>query len=48
MGICLSCGSQIPDNQNSNYCSMCYGDSEHGKDNYYNDYLERQQEDERE
>jgi hypothetical protein len=36
------CGNKIPDNQNSNTCSMCYGDTGHGKDDYYNDWIERE------
>ena len=44
MAQCINCGSWIPDNQGSKTCSMCYGDPNHGKDNYYNDWLQRQYE----
>ena len=40
---CTSCGSPIPDGQGSS-CSMCYGDIEHGRDGYYRDWAERQDE----
>lgn len=40
MASCVMCGSPIPDGQRT--CSMCYGDPNHGKDNYYNDWLEQQ------
>ena len=46
MASCVSCGSFIPNNQGSKTCSMCYGDIGHGKDNYYRDYLERQEQQE--
>jgi hypothetical protein len=46
MANCVSCGSPIPDNQGSKVCSMCYGDPDHGKDGYYQDWLERQYEQE--
>ncbi len=36
------CGSPIPSDQGSSTCSMCYGDPEHGKDNYYNDWIQKQ------
>jgi hypothetical protein len=42
MGYCVMCGSPIPDNQGSNTCSMCYGDPGHGKDGYYQQWLEQQ------
>jgi len=32
MAACVMCGSLIPDGQRT--CSMCYGDIEHGNDNY--------------
>jgi len=41
---CVMCGSSIPDDQGSNSCSMCYGDIDHGKDGYYREYMEREQE----
>lgn len=41
MAYCTSCGSFIPDGQGSS-CSMCYGDVRHGKDGYYQDWLEEQ------
>ncbi len=43
MSNCVMCGSSLPKNQGSRTCSMCYGDVDHGKDNYYRDYIERQQ-----
>jgi hypothetical protein len=43
MGNCVMCGSPIPDNQGSNTCSMCYGDPGHGKDGYYQEWLDEQE-----
>jgi len=43
MANCTDCGSSIPDSQNT--CSMCYGDINHGSDGYYQEWAERQQED---
>lgn len=40
MAKCKMCGSSIPEEQN-NICSMCYGDSEYGRDGYYKAELER-------
>ena len=48
MPNCVMCGSPIPDNQGSRTCSMCYGDIDHGKDGYYREWAERQQEPEQE
>lgn len=49
MKHCVQCGLSIPDNQGSSTCSMCYGDIDHGKDGYYREWAERQeQEQERE
>ena len=45
MANCVMCGSSIPDNQGSKTCSMCYGDPGHGKDGYYQEYLDRQERD---
>lgn len=45
-GYCSQCGSPIPAGQR--ICSMCMGDIDHGKDNYYRDWAERQQEREQE
>ena len=42
MKNCVMCGSPIPDDQGSNSCSMCYGDIGHGKDGYYQEYMERE------
>lgn len=42
MAHCTSCGSWIPDGQGSS-CSMCYGDIDHGKDGYYRDWAEQQE-----
>lgn len=44
MPYCTSCGSLIPEGQGKS-CSMCYGDIDHGKDGYYREWAERQQED---
>lgn len=38
---CSSCGSPIPEGQGRS-CSMCYGDINYGRDNYYKDWLEEQ------
>lgn len=40
MGYCSSCGSPVPDGQNS--CSMCYGDPAYGRDGHYQNWLEEQ------
>jgi RNA polymerase-binding transcription factor DksA len=40
---CTSCGSPIPDGQ-GNSCSMCYGDISYGKDGYYAEWAEKQNE----
>lgn len=45
---CVMCGSPIPDDQGSNSCSMCYGDIDHGKDGYYRDWMEQQEQQEQE
>ena len=45
---CSQCGSPIPDNQGSKTCSMCYGDVDHGKDGYYQRWMEEQWEREEE
>ena len=37
---CTSCGSPIPDGQGKS-CSMCYGDMDHGTDNYYREWAEQ-------
>lgn len=44
MANCVDCGSPLPANQGSRTCSMCYGDINHGKDGYYRDWAERQNE----
>ena len=46
MASCMSCGSWIPDGQRT--CSMCYGDPGHGTDGYYQDWLDRENEQEME
>ena len=43
MPYCTSCGSPIPDGQGRS-CSMCYGDIDHGRDGYYRQLMEEQQE----
>ena len=35
-----SCSAPISDDQGSDTCSMCYGDIDHGKDNYYRNEIE--------
>ena len=42
---CSSCGAPIPDGQGKS-CSMCYGDVAYGKDGYYQDWVDRQIENE--
>lgn len=46
MGYCSSCGSEIPDDQE--FCSMCYGDPEHGSDGYYEEWFKQQEDSENE
>ena len=41
MSYCTSCGSDIPNGQGRS-CSMCYGDVGHGKDRYYERWIEEQ------
>jgi hypothetical protein len=43
MANCVCCGSWIPDNQGSRTCSMCYGDIDHGKDEYYRQMMEKEE-----
>lgn len=43
MASCIQCGNAIPRGQRT--CSMCYGDIDHGRDNYYREYVENQQKD---
>jgi len=40
MKNCRVCGNPIPNRQD--ICSMCFGDVEYGTDNYYRDWIERQ------
>jgi hypothetical protein len=42
MPYCSSCGSPIPEGQGKS-CSMCYGDIDYGRDGYYRDWAERQE-----
>ena len=44
MNYCTSCGLPIPEGQGKS-CSMCYGDIAHGKDGYYEKWLEEQEKD---
>ena len=39
---CTSCGMPIPDGQGKS-CSMCYGDINYGRDGYYKEWAERQE-----
>ena len=41
---CTMCGSPLPNNQGSRTCSMCYGDIDHGRDGYYREWAEREEE----
>ena len=38
---CETCRATIPEGQS--HCSMCMGDPNYGKDNYYNRWLEEQE-----
>ena len=38
---CVCCGSSIPNGQRT--CSMCYGDPGHGRDGYYQRWLEERE-----
>ena len=38
---CTSCGSPIPEGQGKS-CSMCFGDPGHGRDGYYQAWLDEQ------
>lgn len=42
MANCSSCGLPIPDGQGRS-CSMCYGDPGWGRDGYYQQYIEEQE-----
>ena len=42
MPNCTSCGSPIPEGQ-GNSCSMCYGDIDYGRDGYYREWVEGQE-----
>ena len=41
MALCTMCGSVIPTGQR--VCSMCYGDIDYGRDGYYREWAERQE-----
>jgi len=41
MNYCTSCGNPIPDGQGKS-CSMCFGDVNHGRDGYYQKWMEDQ------
>lgn len=43
MRSCVCCGQPLPSNQGSRTCSMCFGDPDHGKDGYYQAWLEEQE-----
>lgn len=45
MANCNQCGVEIDDGQS--ICSMCYGDPYYGSDDYYLQYLEECEEEER-
>jgi len=42
MNQCVCCGEPVPDGQRT--CSMCYGDIDHGKDGYYRQWAEQENE----
>ena len=44
MKNCVMCGSPIPDDQGSSTCSMCYGDIDHRKGDYYREAMEQERE----
>ncbi len=46
-GYCVDCGNPLPDDQGSRTCSMCYGDPGHGRDGYYQRWLDEREEEER-
>jgi len=43
---CSQCGIQIPEGQE--FCSMCYGDIDYGRDGYYRAMVEEQEREKRE
>ena len=43
MPYCTSCGQSIPEGQGRS-CSMCYGDPDYGRDGYYRQFLNDQEE----
>lgn len=47
MPYCSSCGRPIPEGQGKS-CSMCYGDIAYGRDGYYRQWAEQEDERERE
>jgi len=38
MANCVMCVASIPEGET--ICSMCYGDIDYGKDNYYREWIE--------
>ena len=46
MASCVQCSSSIPDGQRT--CSMCYGDPDHGRDGYYQEWIDEQRREEEE
>jgi hypothetical protein len=44
-GYCVQCGLPVPSAQRT--CSMCYGDIDHGRDGYYREWAEYQDEQDR-
>jgi len=40
---CSQCEAPVPKGQH--ICSMCMGDIDHGKDNYYRDLVEKEKQD---
>lgn len=41
MPRCVKCGWYIPNDQGSDLCSSCFGCPNHGKDGYYQEFLEK-------
>ncbi len=46
MASCVQCASNIPEGQRT--CSMCYGDPDHGRDGYYQRWIDDQRQEEEE
>lgn len=40
MSYCVQCGAPVPEGQRT--CSMYYGDTDHGRDGYYREWMGQQ------